>query len=494
MKTKPMKHQAKALRLMAEKNEFALLMDMGTGKTWTIFADAERNYVAGKIDALVVIAPKGVHTNWTRIEAPKHLSCNWIGFATRKEAPVRTKKELIAAMRIFPRDEVAPLRVFALHIDHILTKDGHALLRQLLMAYRCMLVVDESTRIKNPKTVRTTRIVNLGVLAKMRRIATGLIATNSPSDIFSQFEFLESGLLGTASYRAFVAEYTEILPREHPLYKKAKLNSPSPYADPQIAARDGNGNPIFKNLGKLKELMAPYSFRVTKDECLDLPPKVYKTAFFELTAQQRRVYDTLEKELFIQLEEDGADKISVRALNTITKLQQITSSFVIIDGVPTLVPMSKNPRLALFADLIEGHNRPFIVWARFNEEIDQIMRLLAQMEIPAAEYRGATKTAARLDAIDGFQSGKYRAFVGNGQSGGIGLTLTAAEFVYYYSNDFNNETRRQSEDRCHRTGTNHTVVFTDLAAEDTIDERIASALQRKSDLAAEIMGDKKKGR
>jgi SNF2 family DNA or RNA helicase len=91
--------------------------------------------------------------------------------------------------------------------------------------------------------------------------------------------------------------------------------------------------------------------------------------------------------------------------------------------------------------------------------------------------------------VDDFQNGDADVFVGQPQSGGIGLTLTTAETVVYYSNDYNSETRKQSEDRCHRIGTRNPVTYIDITASDTIDEAIVRALQRKADLAALILGD-----
>lgn len=489
MKTKGMQHQIAALRAMNGREEFALLMEMGTGKTWVFMADAERAYAAGQIDAMLVVAPKGVHTNWTRRQIPEHMDTDIL--MAEYHSGAKSKKYLKSLDALFaPREEGAPppLRVLSMSIDAIVTKQGFDFARKFLLATRAMLVLDESARIKNPGALRTKRALQLAPLAEMRRIGSGAPVTNAPMDIFSQFEFLRSGLLGTTSYRAFVAEYAELLPPEHGLMRHILRSTPAHQRRslPQVIARDADGRPRWRNLDKLQALIAPHSFRVLKSECLDLPPKVYTTRSFQLDPAQRRTYDTLAETLRIEL---GPEPTPVAALAALSKLRQVTSGFVIVEGVPRLLPIASNPRAQLFMEVVEDVTGQFIVWAKFVEEIRQICDMLKASGLPFVEYHGAISAADRESAVDAFQSGAARAFVGQPQSGGIGLTLTAASTVIYYSNDYNLDTRIQSEDRAHRIGTRSNVLYIDLVAEDTKDEEIAIALQRKTETAAAVLGD-----
>ncbi len=504
MKTKGMAHQLEALRRMNGRRAFALFMEMGTGKTWTFLADAERAYAAGKIDALFVLAPKGVHTNWVRREIPTHMSEPYVAFAY-SSGPMskRRKRELDALFAPRGVGEPAPLRILTMNIDAISTPVGEALAREFLSSTRAMFVLDESIRIKNPDSGRTKRVLKLAPKAVARRIGSGAPITNAPLDVFSQMEFLESGLLGTTSYRAFVAEYAELLPPGHGLVRhitdRLKQKGRGFIPDPQIVATDENGNPKWRNLDRLQALLAPHSFRVRKSECLDLPPKIYQTRDFALTPAQRRVYDalaeTLRIELGAHLDADAAlgapeqDPLTVSALAALSKLRQVTSGFVIVDGVPRLLPAEDNPRMKVFGELVEEIDGKFIVWAHFVEEIQQLSAKLRAAGIECVEYHGAVPDKAREAAVDAFQSGTARVFLGQPQSGGIGLTLTAASTVVYYSNDFNFDTRVQSEDRAHRIGTRGAVVYIDLVAENTKDEDIARALRRKSATAALVLGD-----
>lgn len=487
MKTQPMDHQLEALRRMTNREHFALFMEQGTGKTWTLLADAERLYAAGKIDGLLVIAPKGVHNNWIKREIPTHLDAPIIARAWKSGGGKRSRSHIEELLR--PRDsgEPPPLRVLALNIDALLTKEGFDFAAKFLNATRSMIVIDESSRIKTPTAGRTKAAMKLRIKALYARIATGTPITNAPMDVFAQMEFLESGLLGTTSYRAFVAEYAELMNSNHPMMKHLIQRNPRA-AQAQIIARNEDGSPRWRNLDKLQKLLEPHSFRVLKKDCLQLPEKIYKQHFFELTSDQQHSYELMEEQLRLELPDGQA--VPVTALASLVKLQQITSGFVLSPGTgETIYIGEKNPRLAALLDLVEDVDGQFIVWARFKEELLTIAAALRQAGMAVVEYHGSVSDADRIDAVDAFQNGSARVFVGQPQSGGIGLTLTAAETVIYYSNDFNLETRLQSEDRAHRIGTRRNVVYIDLVAAETIDETISRALQRKTDVAANILGD-----
>lgn len=486
MKTKGMTHQIEALRRMANRDAFALFMEQGTGKTWTLLADSERLYSSGKIDAIFVIAPKGVHTNWVNREIPTHVDAPVIARAWRSGAGKKAVARLEELFRPREEGETPPLRVLSMNIDAVMTKDGNAFARRFLTATRAMFIIDESSRIKNPDTGRTKAVLKLRTLAAYARIATGTPITNAPVDVFSQMEFLESGLLGTTSYRAFVAEYAELMNNNHPMMQHMIRRNPRA-AQAQIIARNPDGSPRWRNLEKLQKLLEPHSFRVLKRECLDLPEKIYKVHPFDLNTDQSRAYALLRDELRVEINEEV---LTVNALAALVKLQQITSGFTIPPGGGDPVYISdKNPRLAALLDLVEDLNGQFIVWARFREELFTVAAALRKAGLRVVEYHGGVNTADREIAVDSFQAGEADVFVGQPQSGGIGLTLTNAETVIYYSNDFNLETRLQSEDRAHRIGTRHNVVYIDLVAAGTIDESIARALQRKSDVAANVLGD-----
>jgi len=485
-------------RLDAKPEYFAIGAEQGTGKTWMLLDEAERRHEAKDINGLLVVAPKGVHSNWVRREIPTHL-----------EAPHRAEyyvsgggvlRERRVARLMKPSGE---LDILTINFDALNSKKGYAVAREFLASHKAIMDVDESARIKTPGAARTKNCRNLGKLARARRIASGTMITNSPMDLFSQFEFLKPGgnLLGTTSHTAFMAEYAQLLPPTHDLVEYLIESNPRLRkmrshdgvfrrleALPKIIEKDKHGRPIYRNLDKLHKLLQPNMYRVLKRDCLDLPDKIYQTRYFELTPSQRRVYQQAKKEFIYERDTGQIDRFT--ALTKIGKLRQITSGFIMLDGQPTSLPAEGNPRMELMEELIEdiGEGQQFIIWAYYHEEINNLVKLLEKMGISIVQYHGQiTSDKEREAAVDDFQAGNAQCFIGNQDTGGIGLTLTAAEIVFFYSNDYAYDKREQAEDRSHRIGTTEHVLYVDLVGADTIDEDIAAAQQSKADVASAIL-------
>lgn len=502
MKTKGMKHQLIALKRMAEHDKiyrnkfgesfFALHMEMGTGKTWVFLAHAERLHKEGKVDGLLVIAPRGVHTNWILREIPQHLSAEHVARCWRTGAGKREREEMADVLSLPKRGTVkknGKLRILAINIDAIATKDGFEFAKKFCQTFKVMIVLDEATRIKNEATARFAAAMKLGSLVSYRYEGTGLPITNKPNDLFAQFEWLQSGLLGTISYRAFVAEYSVLLnPQEDWGFKKMIEKNPRMRYAQIVKKDDATGKPMYRNLDKLNALLAPHAYRVLKKDCTDLPDKVFKQVYFSLTPRQRLLYRQMEDDLRYQLE-DGTIE-AVAQLNVVSKLQQITSGFILLKDSTVFLEKDDNPRLGALKDLMENfEGKKVIVWAWFKEEIKAIAALMTQLGRKPVQYHGGTSDADRTVAIDSFQTGDADTFIGNQASGGIGITLTAASQTIYYSNSFNLEHRAQSEDRNHRTGQKTQVTYHDIIAEDTVDDVISLALQTKTNLVAEVLRD-----
>jgi SNF2 family DNA or RNA helicase len=479
MKTQAMEHQKVGeARLLAAPEAFALGAEQGTGKTWMLLNDAEHQFKARRIQALLVIAPRGVHINWVRREIPTHLSVPHAAEFWLSGAGKRHMAKLDKLLREEPGERLV---VLTMNVDAVNTDAGFAFAGKFLRRFKAMVVVDESQRIKSPTALRTKRVHRLGELAVSRRIASGTLVANSPLDLFAQYQFLQPNLLGTTSYRAFVAEYSELLPDNHRLVQE--IRSRARHANPQIVKRDIMGNPVFRNLDKLQGRMAPHTFRVLKEDCLDLPDKIYQTHYFDLTPAQQRLYNSVRDDMRFERADGEIDTFS--ALTLINKLRQVTSGFIMVDG-EAIELRESGPRLAALKDIVEDAEGQIIVWASFREELRQIAEALKEHGV--VQYHGGTKAKDREEAVDAFQRGDARIFVANPAAGGTGLTLTNARTVVYHSCSFSLEERLQSEDRAHRIGTKHNVVYIDLVARDTIDERIAAALQAKAGVAAMLLG------
>lgn len=478
-KSQPYAHQDKCFLMSRDREIFALLFEMGAGKSKPTVDTAAYLHSKGRIDAMLLIAPNGVHSKWLAEDFP----FSWPDWAAYKGAVWEggNKKSLERCEALFkPGPE---LRVLCMNVEAFSSKSGVEFAKRFLQATDCLMVVDESSRIKNPDAKRTEAICKLGDKAKYRRILTGTPISNSPFDLYAQFMFLDPSIMGQSFY-AFKAEYAEILDKNDPFVQGLMRKNNLRFA-PQMVAKDKDtGKPKYKNLDKLKRLIEPYSMRVTKEECLDLPPKIYQTRYFKLPPPHAKAYEQLRVKS--KLEMTNGDKLTVmHKLTLMLRLQQVSSGFMPTDDqkLVHLYPDPKdNPRIQCLLDSLEDiQEGGVIIWCRFIEEIKMIKSLLGN---EAVVYYGAVSNDDRLEAKRAFQAGEKKYFIGNVATGGIGLNLTKAATVVYYSNTFSYEDRKQSEDRAHRIGQEAEAVnYIDIQAEQTCDQHIIRALRNKGDLA-----------
>ena len=441
-----------------DKENFALLMEQGTGKTKIIIDNAAYLYGRGKINCLIVIAPNGVHRNWLNNEIPVHMPkwcpINSIYYQSgMNKAHTKKFNDVIGSREV--------LKIFTFNVEAFVSKTAMRFLENILLSHDCLLVVDESSRIKTPGTHRTKVITKLGKLAKYRRILTGTPVTKGAEDVYAQFKFLDPYILGYDSFYTFRARYCVM--RE---YDNRKW----------IVG--------YRNVDELTNNIKGNSFRVLKKDCLDLPEKIYQRAYVELSKEQRKIYNSIKNEYVAQL---GDDEISVpETITRILRLQQVVCGWFPSEG--EVKPINKtNLRLKALLDIISEIDAKIIIWARFRADI---MAIQAALGDSAVVYYGDVSSDDRVIAVDRFQKDpQIKYFIGQPQSGGIGLTLTAAQYAIYYSNSFDLETRLQSEDRCHRIGTTTNITYIDMEASKTVDGRIIKALRDKKSVADVINKD-----
>lgn len=486
-KTKPYAHQLECLNLHGRKAAFALLAEMGTGKTWIIINNIADLWASSDLDAVLVLAPNGVHSNWTRLELPKHMP-EWVEWRAACWSAAPNKREKADLDSLFQPDAKRSLRILAMNHEALQTKRGLEFAMKFCgSALKVMVVADESDAYKNPSAARTKALMKLKKFSMWRRIMSGTPINNAPFDAFAQFGFLDETILQTTSFYAFKAEYAEMLHDSSPLMAAIKKRSGSRFT-PQVVAKGVGGRPKYRNLGKLTSLIEPYSFRVLKKDCLDLPPKVYKTVLFDMTKEQTAIYKKAEKECRLAFENE---ETAFNKLVAITKLAQITSGYYIhpLSEEPVRIE-GNNPKLELLAERVAAiveSGEKVIVWARYRIEIEDIVKTLAKNGIACVEYHGGTKKGERVEAIEAFERGDAQVFVGNQQAGGTGITLVAASHVIYFSNNFSLRDRLQSEDRAHRIGQLKTVTYLNIAAKGTVDEAVIRALTSKKDVADTIL-------
>ncbi len=468
-KTKPYKHQLTALEKSWNKETFAYFMEMGTGKTKVLIDNLAMLYDKGKVDGALIVAPKGVVKTWYEQELPTHLP-DHIENVTVLWQPNITKKQQEKLETLY--EIGTALHILVMNVEALSTEKGVKFARKFLVSHRSLMAIDESTTIKTPSAKRTKNIISLGKHAKYRRIMTGSPITKNPLDLYSQCEFLDPWLLNFQSYYAFRNRYAEM--------KTMHLRGRSI----QVVH-------AFQNLGELSEKVKAFSYRVLKEDCLDLPSKNWTKRHITLTADQRKIYDQMKKAAMAVL--NGKVTTTMTVLTQLMRLHQITCGhFTADDGSTQLIP---NNRITELMNVLEETEGKVIIWANYQKDVNQIIKNVTEKygEGSIVDYYGLTPQEDRQDNIRKFQNGPdCRFLIGTPQTGGYGITLTKANTVVYFSNGYDLEKRLQSEDRAHRIGQKKKVTYVDLIAEGTVDEKIVEALRSKINIASEVMGEQLK--
>ena len=427
-------------------------------------------YDNGKINGVLIVAPKGVYKNWHDSEIPTHMADHvekkmvlWQALINEKQ-----KKKLST---LFESGE--DLHILIMNVEAFSTKKGMDFAERFLACHKCMIAIDESTTIKNPGAKRTKNILALSRYAKYKRILTGSPVTKSPLDLYTQCEFLDPWLLGHSSYYTFRTRYA--------MMRTANFGGRSV----QIVVG-------YRNLAELSEKLKPFSYRVLKDDCLDLPKKTYMKRIIQLTSEQSKLYDQMKQLALAEL--NGKVTTTATVLTQLMRLHQITCGhFKSDDGT---VQVLKNERITELTNILNEVSGKVVIWAHWRNDIETIVEQLKKDygDNSVVTYYGDTSSDQRQEAIKQMQDpkSKVRFLVGTPQTGGYGITLTGASTMIYYSNGYDLEKRQQSEARIDRIGQTKPMTYIDLLAEGTVDEKIVKALRKKIDIASTIMGEELK--
>lgn len=481
-KHKPYEHQLQANVLARGKIAFGYFMEQGTGKTKALLDDAADIFLnggdSGPIDTLIIIAPNGVHAQWVNEQVPEHLSPSvpWAGGYT-VASPTPAEALRLSKAKLFRQG----LRIIAIHIDMMSHKSGKELLGELLRSSKAMLVIDESSRIKDESSKRTKNILELGRLAKYRRILTGTPVSQGVEDLYSQFKFLDKDILGYDSFYSFRNHFCQLRTMEVKAGKKTrKFHKITGYV----------------NQEELKRKIDAYSFRVLKSECLDLPEKNFIRQEVLLTPEQKDLYAKMKKEFFLDLE-NGL--LTARmAITRLIRFQQIINGFVwkhakkdpetgrIVE--PEIYQEFPNNRVDRAVDIIREAQGKVILWVKFQGDHRLLTKALDAAKIGWVDYVGTTPQQDRQGNIDRFRNDPdVKVFISSPKSGGTGLNLTVASEVVWFSRDFSLEAELQANDRCHRIGQHNVVNYHYLITPKTIDDRIDLILKTKKSIAENII-------
>ncbi len=476
-KRPPMDHQREAFLLSRDKKAFGWFMEQGTGKTKVTLDNAQWLYQQNKIEALVIVAwPNGVHRNWIDTELPEdmHLPYNSIYWTSNWSAKYRRE-----ALREMVEDTPpGTMRVLTFNVEAFASDHAKKVLIDFLKKFRCMLVIDQSASIKNYLAKRTKFLVKKAApLAPYRRVLDGQPVAEGGYELYSQFQFLDPFIIGHDTWTGFRNEF----------------------------CTTGYFNEIaeYQNLDELHRRIDGHCYRALADDCLDLPPRIYKRWRFDLSPDEGRIYNEMAKKSIAHFSKDlsdiseddeltplddrvGESIEEALALTKLLRLTQIGSGWWPCGDVR---PIDKKPtRMIALNNLLADIEGKVLIFSRFRADLELLEDELGDSAVP---YHGGISEEARAEAKQRFQNDpKIKYFIGQPRTAGIGHTLTAASNVIFYTNDPSLRFREECEKRAHRKGQEADRLFIwDLIASGTTDLRVMTSLKNKKTLASEILKD-----
>lgn len=461
-KTKPFDHQLKAFMISRDLEEYGLLFEQRCGKSKVVLDTGSYLFQNKKIDTLIIVAPNGVHRDWVNEAIPQHMVSEtdcfiWNGKWGKKEQE-KFDNTLTSNK----------LKVFTFNIDCFVGEKQQDLLKKILQKTKCLLTIDESHKIKNPSAKRTKFLLSIAKMAYYRRILSGTPIANGPQDIFSQFVFLNSQILGLTSFFAFKMRYCVM----------------GGYEGKQIIGS--------KNLEELQKKIDQYSFRVLKSECFDLPEKIYQKIRFDLTGEQRKVYNDVKEEgiAFISNSDLKDPLIFNEAITRITKLQQIISGFIFDTDNKKMIKLvedDKNPKLQELKELLEKIEGKTIIWTKFIFDANLLCNFLKK---ECVRYDGQIDPEQRQLNKKKFKEDKnIKYIIINSQVGAEGITLPEAENAIFFTNGYSFLNRDQAEARNHDVNSKKAVTYFDMCCNNSIDSKIIRVLKDKKKFSEIMLKD-----
>lgn len=465
----PLKHQAEEFTEHRDTPQRALLWEPGTGKSKSGIDKMAYLWLTGKIDTVIVMAKKGEYTNWKYVELPEHMppEVPYVCEVYRSGLKEWEKQKL----RDLAKSDPDRLRILNINIESMSHEGGKvALAFAASRRKNMMFILDESTSVKNRKAVRSKEVIKLARKAMYRTIMTGTFATHSPLDVWGQTLVLGEGLLGTTNFYSFKSTYCT----EEIQYFGSK-----------------NFKKItgYKRLDDLNSRIKTFASIRTREECFDLPPKIYKKIDVQLTEEQSDMYKDMRD---LALAELGDNTIveATSALEIISKLDQIAVGQIKLDDGSYRI--LNNNRVESVLSRLEDSNSKAIIWCNYKGMLEHMYAEIRKNWHPSkvARFYGGVPDEEREDAVRKFQDSgsELQWIVANQQSLGYGRTLTLGKENHYVSNGYNLEHRLQSEDRTMRLGQTDSVLYNDYFSRGTVNEKIYVNLRAKKSVMAQILG------
>ena len=428
-------------------------MEMGTGKTLTTIAITGQLWQEGRIHRLLVVVPLSILGVWedefARFAAFDYALAVLEGTGAKKADTIRHMNG--AALQVL-----------------VVNYESAWRLEKELAAWRPdMIVCDEGHKIKTHNIAASKALHRLGARARYRLLLTGTVITKRPVDVFSQYKFADPKVYGNSFYQ-FRSRYFDM-------------------------TGYGNHTPVMKEHmePEFTERLHSIAFRATKAECLDLPDTTDIIQRVELESSAMRTYRQLVRDSYAELSEGVVTATNV--LTRLLRLSQLTGGFVGNDDDASTEQVS-SAKMDAFSDIIDSADqdgRKLVVIARFIPEIRAIGKMLKKKSIRYAQISGEVKD--RPEQIDAFQNDPgVRVFVGRIATAGLGITLTAASTMVFYSLHSMSH-YEQTRARIHRVGQRQPCTYIHLVAKGTVDEKVLKALHGKASLAKSLVDDYRAG-
>lgn len=432
-----------------------------TGKTKVGIDNAAYLFANGKIDQILIIAPNGVHTQWITEQLPDHMpdfieyEATWYESGGTKKVKERLDKVLGT------KDK---LRIIAQHVESFSYKSGMEFAYNFLLSGRTLVILDESSRIKNPQATRTKNIIKLRDLAPYRRLMSGSPVTKGAEDLYAQFLFLHPDILGFSSFYTFANRYLVM----------------GGWENKQIVG--------YKNMEELQNRIDGHTLRVLKSDCLDLPERTYTNRLVEMTPEQEKLYTQMRDDFLVELE-NGAILDAPLAITRLLRLQQILCGHLPGETEASTgwlqIPTNRTKVYMEVVGEAKDHSK-ILTWCRFRADAQVVAKSLKEAGIGYVIYAGTSEQ--RTEAIRQFREDPdIRVFIANPATAGIGLNLTVSNVTIWYSLSFDLEQYLQANDRNHRIGQKNPVTYVHLETPNTIDTKLIKSLVSKKNIADMIL-------
>jgi SNF2 family DNA or RNA helicase len=442
-------HQKENLQFHLKHDASADWSEPGIGKSLIALSKVVILNDLNLVRKTLIICPKTVMFTWD-IEIKKHTNL--------------THTMLIGSLK----DKIQKLKdksdIFTITYDSIPGRESTygILLRELAKKKFDFLIADEATLIKNRSAIRTKALILLGDLIPRKLFLSGTPITNDPTSIFNIYRALDGGKTFGRNFFAARNKYFKNIGSYFPSWVAKDLM-----------------------MEELSNKIYSVAIRQTKDNCLDLPEKVWSSRYMEVSPEQRNYYIPIAEDIIKNLNtRTGRVRIKT-ALDKIGKLSQILSGFLYTESGTSYL-FNPNPKLELLEDVIEEFpiGEKIIIYCRWVEEIELLSRWCRERGYSYVALSGSTENRAEL--IDRFQNGDAKLFICNIAVGKYSLTLTSSATIIYYSMGFGIEDFIQSSDRIHRISQTKTCLYIPLLTRNGIDESIYNTVNRKLKVAQAI--------